>query len=155
MSISATTVWNFYPCRNVILIVSLILIGAIILLIKKKRDAYIIITPVIILLILSYFEIYPFLGRVILFIIPISLICYCAPLLIINKNKKLLSFVISFIFVFANLGYIIKYPQLITKPNIWLREELRTLYEYLEIRLKPNDIIFTANDMYQQNKMHK
>ena len=36
MSISATTVWNFYPCRNVILIVSLILIGAIILLIKKK-----------------------------------------------------------------------------------------------------------------------
>ncbi len=145
----------FYQILNPWLILSIILLGMVVLIIKNRQKIALILTlPTFLLLLLSYFEVYPFACRLVFFVFPLMIIYYCYLLEVAGRKKIFLSIIILALYVVTLIPYFLKYSYVITKRNIWIREEIRTLYEYIETRIEPDDIIFMANDMCLQNQWY-
>ena len=142
----------FYPNICYLTIFGICILGVITLYKTNLRNAQILTLPVLILLCASYLEIYPLGYRLVLFTIPLILIYFCS---ILNTKNKYMLIVAIIIFIIGVPRYFTYYPLIISQKNMYLREELRTIYEYLEQRIEPNDIIFTANDVYQQDKYYR
>lgn len=148
---SATTEMVFFPNKTYLTIALVIVLGLICLFKHNVKNACVLTLPFFVLLAASYFGFYPLGYRLILFVVPLILIYYCAILDVKNR----LALVLALILFAAGIpSYFNYYPKVIASKNIWLREELRTLYEYLEMRMQPDDIIFLANDMHQQNMFY-
>ena len=139
----------FTPNTNYRLEIALILIGLIILIKHfKLKENMLLFFTVCFMLLFSYLKIYPLMGRIILYALPFAIILAAKLLDYISLNRKVLSIIIAFVFVFAFNGYGVKYIKkcytdyvINTRHTDILPPNSRELVQTLISEYKPNDLI--------------
>lgn len=132
---SDTTIW--------LVIVVLIVVGAFLIFKKSKTKCAFLILPGAVMLGLHLLRIYPFFGRLILFLFPLILLLIIKPLDLINSQKQLLSLAVVFMYVlfFFSTGYLGSYYKELFSKNTYCCEELRPLLNIAKLNKSREDII--------------
>lgn len=133
----------FYPAHFALFIIILIVLGIFIFL-KENTNNFLEVSAYsfFIILIFAYFNVYPFQGRLIIYIMPIILILITKPLDCVCYTKKWLSVLILALFLpiltsqLSNAAYFIK------SKSFSRHEYPREAMQLMVNNLKSNDIIF-------------
>lgn len=118
----------------------LLLWGAILLFRSGKTRFFLLLSPIILNMIAAELSLFPFKGRLILYLVPIFIIFLVKPLDIKNKLLKILAaLVVLTLFKDSFLSY----PKLLAENNIrFYRHETRPLYDVLVEKIKPDETIY-------------
>lgn len=131
----------FFPVQYVLFLFILLIWGIIIYTKEKSSFFNISILSFIILIITSFYHIYPFAERLVLFLIPIFLLIIIKPLDLVSFDKKFKLFIILFLTFFTVHPQIIAVNAFVNAKNIDRGEYPREMMEFLVKNLKSNDII--------------
>lgn len=137
----------FFAPIKYILFLLLFLIGGLYLLYKEKSSFLnIFCISFGLLLTVSFFHIYPFADRLVLFLLPIFLLLIAKPLDLVSFDNKLKSFIIIFLFLFTFYSQIILAFQILYSATLNKDEYPREMMQFMVKKIKPSDTIF-INDV--------
>lgn len=133
----------FFPSVKFVLLELILLIGGAVIFYKEKSNFfYISVISFLSVILLSALHIYPFMERLVLFLLPMVLLFVIKPLDVISKNKKTTSVFIVLIFVLTFYPQIALTKQLITSEKFDKEEYAREMMATMMKQIKPNDKIF-------------
>lgn len=122
----------------------------IMLCLKNYKTASFILLPIIISILASFFNIYPFEKRLVLFLIPLLYILYSQFLILLPNNKK--------IFLFISILALMYSYKMINKPYsywIYIKSNVREMY-YILKQNNPNLInVISINELYEYYSKEK
>lgn len=132
----------FFPIQYVLFSLILIIWG--IKLYAQEKSSFLNISAIsfILLIIASFFHLYPFYNRLILFLIPIFLLLIIKPLDLASFDKKFKLFIILFLLFFTLGPQIISTYKYIHIQHISRGENPREMMDFMAKSLKPNDVVF-------------
>lgn len=132
----------FLPIKLVLFALILIIWGGV-LFYKEKSDVFnISIISFLSVILLSILHIYPFMERLVLFLLPMFLLFMIKPLDLISANKKTASVFIVLVFVLTFYPQIAVTKQLVTSEKFDKEEYAREMMADMMKQIKPNDKIF-------------
>jgi uncharacterized membrane protein len=131
----------FFPSQYALFMLILLIWGTIIFLREKSPFINISLTSFMLLIIASFLHLYPFSGRLILFLLPIFLLLILKSVDIINLNKKIKSLIVFFLVFFSLYPQIIYAKNFIFAKSVSKGEYPREMMEFLVKNLKKDDII--------------
>lgn len=126
-----------------LLLVILIVVSSFLIFRKAKDKCAFLVLPVLLIMVLHLFKIYPFFGRVILFLYPFLLLLTFKALDLISWQKKILSIVVIVVYIafFYFAGYFTNYFKYVLYKDQYCTEELRPLLDIVKQNRKPNELI--------------
>lgn len=132
----------FYPIDYVLFFLILFIWGIIILYKEKSSFINVAIAGFIVFIIASFLHIYPFFGRVILFLTPIYLLLVIKPLDLVSFDKKFKLCIILFLTFFTLWPQITQADHLARVKSISRGEYPREMMDFMMKNIKKDDIIF-------------
>ena len=152
----------FTPNTNYGLEIALILIGLIILIKHfKLKENMLLFFTICFMLLFSYLKIYPLADRIMLYALPFAIILAAKSLDYISLNRKVLSIIIAFVFVFAFNGYGVKYIAKCYTDYAWYIRftgfpiNTRLLVQTLMFKYKTSDGIICNEDSSHEYNYYK
>lgn len=132
----------FAPNNFVLFGVFLFILGLILFIKNQNKTISIILWSFPFLILASVMQIYPIWQRAALYLLPIALLFMVKPLDLINKNKKVQSFIIIALFCSCFLRYNFSYINSFLMPNIFLKTDGLTVFPILVQKFdNKNDIL--------------
>lgn len=139
--------FKFYS--NPMLFVFLFVLGVILLFKKDMFKALILSSPIIICWVSAVFKIYPFVDRLILFLLPIMLLFIFVPLDQIKFEKKFLNiFVITASSVLFINYFVVFSTNLISGNTSYIRQDVKPLLKILNDEKNEDDILYVYYGSY-------
>lgn len=132
----------FPPVKFVLLEFVLLVWGAVIFYKEKSDFLYISTISFLSVILLSILHIYPFMERLVLFLLPIFLLFMVKPLDLISSNKKITSALIILIFALTFYPQVALTKQLILSEKFDKEEYAREMMATMMQKIKPKDKIF-------------
>lgn len=136
----------FFPVKYVLFTLILLIWGGVIFYKEKSEFFNISVISFVLVLLASLLHIYPFSGRLVLFLIPIFLLFLIKPLDTISFDKKIRLFIVLILALFTFGPQMIKINDFIYSSDISKGENPRELMQFMVENLKPTDIIFINRD---------
>lgn len=136
----------FFPVKYVLFTLILLVWGGVIFYKEKLEFFSICVISFVLVLLASLLHIYPFSGRLVLFLIPIFLLFLVKPLDTISFDKKIRLFIILMLTLFTFGPQMVKINDFIYSSDISKGENPRELMQFMVENLKPTDIIFINRD---------
>lgn len=135
----------FTPIKFILLALVLLIWGAVIYFKEKQDFFFISFFSVFSIILMSILHIYPFMERLILFLLPIILLFITKPLDLISLKRKSASMLILLIFLLTFQPQIMLAKKLIFSERFDKEEYAREMLDNMMKNIKPNDKIFVNN----------
>ncbi len=133
----------FFPSVKFVLLELVLLIWGGVIFYKEKSDfLYISIISFLSVILLSKLHIYPFMERLVLFLLPMFLLFMVKPLDLISLNKKIMSTLILLICALTFYPQIATTKELLTSEKFDKEEYAREMMATMMKQIKPDDKIF-------------
>lgn len=133
----------FFPPIKFILLEIILLVWGAVIFYKEKSDFFYISTiSFLSVILLSILHIYPFMERLVLFLLPMVLLFMVKPLDLISSNKKTASVLIILIFTMTFYPQIALTKQLLDSKKLDKGEYAREMMATMMQKIKPQDKIF-------------
>lgn len=136
----------FFPIQYILFSLILLVWGIKLYAQEKSSFLNISIISFVLLIIASFFHLYPFFNRLVLFLVPIFLLLIIKPLDLASFDKKFKLFIILFLLFFTLCPQIISTYKYIHTQSISKGEHPREMMNYMVKSLNANDLIF-INDL--------
>lgn len=137
----------FFPIEDVLFTLILFFAGFFLFIKEKSKKSDLLLITFVLFLIASFFHIYPFSNRIILFLTPLYLLFMLKPLDLVSFNKRQAKSLLILVFVLITF-----YPQftwinyfVTTNKKLCKGEYPREMMEFMVKNLKKDDIIFVSN----------
>lgn len=143
----------FFPIQYILFSLILLIWGIKLYAQEKSSFLNISIISFVLFIIASFFHIYPFFNRLVLFLIPIFLLLIIKPLDLASFDKKFKLFIILFLLFFTLCPQIISTYKYIHTQSISKGEHPREMMGYMVKNLKINDVIY-VNDLSNTEFMY-
>jgi hypothetical protein len=120
---------------------ALFLIGVISIVIRKSKWHFTyLLMPIVIHLVLSYFQMYPFSGRLVLYLIPLLILFEFIGIAFIVSFFKRKKFVFLLISMALLIPTLLKTSKYFVRPNI--REDIKPVLQYVSNHMQPDDLVY-------------
>lgn len=136
-------------------IVCLVLAGVYLFYRKTGKSASLLLFPLLVLFGASVFSFYPVASRLCLFILPVFIAIVSVPFGFVRLKKTVTILFAALICFVSFNSYFMVYPKIILKKNIWYREEIRQLYDYLKTAINKDDVIVVTDRTHQADRFYQ
>jgi hypothetical protein len=109
----------FEPCNSALFLCILICLGVYLLIKDKQKNVLLLFCSLFLILLFSLIKIYPLYERVCLYTVPILLVFIAKPFDLISTNKKVLSLILTIVFIISFNKYNFHFFKDCYNANIW------------------------------------
>lgn len=136
----------FEPTKYILFVLILFIWGVFILVKDNRKFLKISLISLFLLIFTSLLHIYPFLARLILFLLPIFILTITKPLDLISYKNKGKSIIIICLFAVSFYPQVTSAIQIFGAKNIDRQENPHEMMKYIQKHARPDDIIFVNKD---------